>query len=64
MIRAVISVVAALLPIAGAIFFLEATSQPEDANIGGGLLLFVSIPVGIALGALLYKKLKSDKEAH
>ncbi len=53
--RVIVSVIVGLLPIVLAVAFLEVTSRPEDANIGGGLLLFISIPLGVGLGMLVFR---------
>ena len=50
--RIAIAAVLALLPPVFAVAFVKATSNPEDANVGGALYLALGVIVGVTLAAV------------
>ncbi|MDP8974923.1 MAG: hypothetical protein M3N28_00845 [Actinomycetota bacterium] len=50
--RIAIAAVLALLPPLLAVAFVQATSSPQDANVGGALYLALGIIIGLSLAAV------------
>lgn len=55
--KALIAIVVGLLPIVAAGIFMAITTKPDDANIGGGILLVAGLAIAPFVGRWTYRRL-------